>query len=194
MLPRALFVNGAPWIYRPIPAVTLASPVLSPELVARLKSQGRVANIQQPPLQLAGPARVPLLDRLGCGELRQDSHPKFLGRDRRGRFLTPTSRDGATSTACAMTDEQIRARLRRLYHVLPKGAKLPLARLCGFRGEWALQSLRGIARGRAWLLPAVGRRIGRLLVGIDAGQIILRRTGQVSRNRPTFEWARVPIR
>ena len=114
-------------------------------------------------------------------------------RDRRGRFLVDEIQPSPPRPDEQMTETQVRTNLWRLFSHLPTGSKAPLSRLCGYRGPWALQTFRGVAKGRA-MLPETGRRrISRVLRQIERGELVLVKTAQLSHaGRPVYVWERRP--
>jgi hypothetical protein len=76
-----------------------------------------------------------------------------------------------------MPADELRAELRRLLTEAPYGGKRPLALALGFRGRWALHSLRSIAVGRGHLYEAVRRRLSRRVHQFKRGEFELVSTG-----------------
>jgi hypothetical protein len=116
-----------------------------------------------------------------------------LGRDRdeRGRFNRDPLRVQSIENYPdeQMPEAEVRSRLRRVLSHLPKGSKRPFARLCGYRGKWALHTLRGVAKGRAMLPEASRRRLSRKLNQLFRGEWILVKTGmRTTAGRPSHAW------
>jgi hypothetical protein len=76
-------------------------------------------------------------------------------------------------------EDQARERLRSLLGRLPYGSKAQLARVCGFATR---RLLRDLTKPQTWWLPAVRRRIERVLDAIEAGHLVLCATGRPPRS------------
>jgi hypothetical protein len=113
-------------------------------------------------------------------------------RDRWGRFVKDPERTVQDEHPDeAMTEAEVRALLRRVLSHLPKGSKKPFARLCGYRGRWALHSLRGVGKGRTMLPEAARRRLSRTLTEVFRGEWVLIETDQMATaGRCSHAWRR----
>jgi len=89
-----------------------------------------------------------------------------------------------------MSAEQVRAALRELLARAPHGGKRPLALALGFRGRWALHSLRSIASGRGYLFESMRRRLSRGVQQLQRGDLILVPTGAHGAGKRLFSIAR----
>jgi hypothetical protein len=85
-----------------------------------------------------------------------------------------------------MQADEVRASLQRLLAQAPYGGKRPLALALGFRGRWALHSLRSIARGRGYLFEAVRRRLSHRVQQVERGDLILIATGHYGAGKRLF--------
>jgi hypothetical protein len=114
------------------------------------------------------------------------------GRDGQGRYAARPVAAQATGTDDeTMSDTEVRAVLRRVLSHCPKGSKKPLARLCGYRGKWALHTAKGVAQGRAMLPDACRRRVSRVLRLVIDGEVVLVRTGQLpTAGGSPYAWVR----
>jgi len=86
--------------------------------------------------------------------------------------------------------EAVRAALRQHLAQAPHGGKRPLALALGFRGRWALHSLRSIACGRGYLFEAVRRRLSRAIQQLERGELVLVPTGEHGAGKRLFSIAR----
>jgi hypothetical protein len=115
-------------------------------------------------------------------------------RDARGRFVPDlcTVHPDDELEDELMPELLVRSELRKLLSHLPRGTKKPLARACGYRGKWALHTLRGVAKGRGLLPDACRRRISRVLNAIQRGELILVQVGPPNPRpgRPSRDWVR----
>ena len=179
-------VNRRPDQYRPIRFTGSASQALDPRLAAKVKAA--YAAYEPPPYI---PPIAPILpqDR-PIGALETASRDDIpLRRDHRGRFLKRL--DAAQTTRLPMNDDEIRAAAKRILSHCPAGTKKPLALACGFKGEWALHTLRGIAKGRGKLVDATRHRLCDVLGRILRGELIPVTTGQnTDAGYPSHAWER----
>jgi hypothetical protein len=113
-------------------------------------------------------------------------------RDKRGRILPERWRvQPATHPDELMTETEVREKLRRVLSHLPRGSKKPFARLCGYRGKWALHTLRGVAKGRAMLPEASRMCLSRILNQLFRGEWVLIKTGMLTTaGHPSHAWRR----
>ena len=125
--------------------------------------------------------------RLVPSEAQEIDEVALVGRDAKGRFLPRP--ELANQPPCPMTDDQIRAAAKRILSHCPAGTKRPLALACGFKGEWALHTLRGIAKGRGKLVDATRRRLAHTLGMVLAGELVPVSTGQsTDAGCPSHAW------
>jgi len=85
-----------------------------------------------------------------------------------------------------MAPDAVRTALRQILAEMPYGGKRPLAKALGFRGRWALHSLRSIARGRGYLFEGMRRRLSRGVQQLQRGDLILVPTGQHGAGKRLF--------
>jgi len=211
---RTFLVNRQIGIARPIPVTTSrGSQQLSRSVVEGFRKAGLMPEPHEPATPPRKPSHVEVDALARCaahgivpaGGCPSGCSRRFLSavyaddddvpqvRNCTGQFqVVPKaaeSDDGAGELA--LPEEEVRATLRRILSHCPAGSKKPLARLCGYRGEWALHSLRGVAKGRAMLPEAVRYRLSPILRQIMQGQLVPTRTGQLhTAGRPSMTWAR----
>jgi len=154
----------------PLPVTGSASQALDPRLAAKVRAA--YAAYEPPtcrPLEHEGVQKKGALRTSVSGE----TTPR---RDQRGRFQKRLDRP--ETATFPMSDDQIRAAARRILSHCPTGTKKPLALACGFKGEWALHTLRGIAKGRAKLVDATRRRLCDTLGRVLSGELVPVTTGR----------------
>jgi hypothetical protein len=207
-------INRTPWTLRPVPVTHSNNMALDPRLAERLRrATNEVPSPPMPPGRTEQVRRTPIQGVWRCsghGEFRGPApqcpsgcSPRFVEpvhgtnpfapRDEVGHFvpIKVVRAHPVIHPDEALPDAIVRSRLRRVLSHLPKGAKRPLARLCGYRGRWCLHSLRGVAKRSALLPEPCRRRISRVLVMLERGEYALMETGQLrTAGRPSHQWVR----
>lgn len=108
-----------------------------------------------------------------------------VSRDARGRILSSSPQIPGPDER--MPEQEVRDRLRALYGQSPRGSLGPLARLFGYRSN-PRQSLRTVAKGTGVLPEAMRRRISRVLLQIERGEVVCRETEGRKGNYPVYVW------
>jgi hypothetical protein len=113
--------------------------------------------------------------------------PPKMERSDRGTFLPLPPKPETDDES--MTDDEVRSTLKRILSHLPRGAKRPFAKLCGFGGKWYLHSMKSIAKGEGMLVDARRRKCSRTIRQVMRGEWVLVRTGCTQRDhKPFMEW------
>jgi hypothetical protein len=209
---RTLLINRPIGQYRQVPVTSPGGSGQLPSwLVERYRADGLLAPLPRPSAPPPEPPHVEISAYARCqmhGLLPAARCPYGCSR----RFLEPVYNDDPDLPPVqkrggeyqlvpkaiesevdvgnpVMSDAEIRAKLARILSHCPMGSKKPLARACGYRGKWALHTLRGVAKGRAMLLDAVRVRISPVLRRVMRGELVPVRTGQLhTAGRPSVSW------
>jgi hypothetical protein len=177
-----LVVNRQAGRYHAIPVTGAACQALDPRLAAKVKASYALL----PPFE---PPRGAQEEAVAAIEVNDLCEPT-IRRDAQGRFLKRVDAP-PTATRFPMTDDEIRAAAKRILSHCPTGTKKPLALACGFRGEWALHTLRGIAKGRGKLVDATRRRLCDVLGRVLRGELVPVETGySTDAGYPSHAWER----
>jgi len=103
----------------------------------------------------------------------------------------PPSRAVRTTRECqpdeSLPPDEVRAGILQLLAAMPYGARRPTALALGFKGKWALHSVRSIGKGRGHLFEAVRRRLSRRLHQFERGQLVLVPTGLSGPGKRVYE-------
>lgn len=157
-----------------------------PALAARRKAAGYVATAERPASGTLVQSRVRPEIIVDC-EQQSELEPSRDQAQAPARRRLPLGPPEADET---MPREEIRTQLRHLLGSVPYGGKRPLARALGFNGRWCLHHLRSAAAGRAWIFEPERRRLSRMLMAIDRGELGIQETGLRGPGRQLFRVVR----